>query len=459
MKEISDWTSKWKRQYPNDMSAWDAQYPDIDREYVTFYPCDIQYLDPEEILLDQEVGEKMHFYIHIPFCEYLCPFCFFNKYLFETKKVATYLEALKKEITWYSEKPFLQNQQGISVYFGGGTPAILSSRQLLDVLQHIKEYFSIAENAEITVEASPLSINEASARRIRDGGINRISIGVQSFNDEHLQGLHLHHNAEYCIDLVKSIQDLGLNVGIDLMYRLPDQTLFDWQRDLSVAVDLGVDTVSCYSLELPPHVKGEVFGQFVFPNLQEDVKMYYLTTDYLKEHGYHQYTIADFALPGKASLYVGQCWKAPQHEYIAFGAGAHSFVGGYVFYNIASLKYYLECINNSQVPILFGKKLTREEILSRYFVLGLKTLAVDTEIFEQLYNVKAEKAYGETIADLKQKGLIESEKTLLKLTRKGLVYVDNVSKAFYTPNNVGKSQPIGILLQDARPEDFISQTM
>jgi oxygen-independent coproporphyrinogen-3 oxidase len=453
----SDWLAEWKKLYPKEMYSWNAQYPDIDREYVTFYPCDVRYLDGNKILTEdgRMRKENIHLYVHIPFCKYICPFCFFNKYPFDATEAEIYIKCLKEEIYYYSKKPYLQNSHVISIYFGGGTPTVLSPIELTEIIHHIKEHYSISNNAEITVESNPLTIRKDVAEKLVANGVNRISIGVQSFNNNNLKRLHLLHRGEECVKLIKQLKSLGIRVGIDLMYRLPGETISDWERDLSTAVNLDVDTISCYSLELPPSVKERVFSDISLPNVEEDIKMYYFAIDYLKEHGYKQYTIADFSLPGKESSYVMNCWKAPQHEYLGFGAGAHSFIGGYVFYNIASLKYYTEWVKKKQLPILFGKKLTKEELMSRYFVLGVKTLSVDLRKFEQIFGINPMELYGNVINDLVNKNLIQIKGTLLKLTRKGLIYVDNISKSFYTENNKGRPQPVGILLQEKKPQDFM----
>lgn len=450
-----DWLAEWKERYPKEIYSWDAKYPDIDREYITFYPCDNQYLSGDEILAEKwEIKKDIHFYVHIPFCKYLCPFCFFNKYPFEANKSKEYIETLKREIYLYSKKPYLQSCRVISIYFGGGTPTTLSPSQILEILQYIKECFDVSENAEITVESTPFNINVEVAQKLVMGGINRISIGVQSFNDVFLQRLYLHHKGEYCKKVITVIKDLGVKVGIDLMYRLPNQTLSDWQKDLSIALNLNVDTISCYSLEFPPPAKEKVFSNVSLPRLDEDIKMYYFAIDYLKDNGYQQYTIADFCLLGRESSYVMNCWRAPQQEYLAFGAGAHSFIGGCVFYNIASLKYYSEWIKKSQLPILLGEKVTVEERMSRYFVLGVKALSVDLKKFEKKFGSRAQETYGDIMAELKERELIRLSETSMELTRKGMVYVDNISKKFYTINNKGKPQPVGILLQNMKPADF-----
>ena len=450
-----DWLSEWKRCYSKEIHSWNAKYPDIDREYITFYPCDVKYLDSDEILTELAGKEReLHLYIHIPFCKYLCPFCFFNKYQFDINKVKAYVKALKKEIFYYSRKPYMQNYCVISVYFGGGTPTVLSSKQILEIIQYMRKYFNISKNAEIAIETTPLNINERIVKELTMKDVNRISIGIQSFNNTLLQSIFLLHKGESCARIIKAIKDFGINVSIDLMYRLPNQTLFDWERDLSLATNLNVDTISCYSFELPPPVKEKKFANVSLPKIEDDIEMNNFAIDYLRSNNYRQYTIADFCLPQKESSYVMNCWKAPQHEYLGFGPGAHSFLGGYVFYNIASLKSYFEWIKKGKLPILFGKKLIKEEAMSRYFVLGVKCLSVDLQKFEQIFNVKAFKLYGKIFSNLQNKGLIKLDKTQLQLTRKGLIYVDNISKSFYTLNNKGKPQPVGILLQNMKPTNF-----
>jgi len=452
---VSDWLSEWKERYPREIRSWDAQYPDVDREYVTFYPCDVQRLDPDEMLTKSaEKGEKIHLYVHIPFCKYLCPFCFFNKYPYDVDKAEAYTKALKREIYYYSRKRYLQNCVVVSVYFGGGTPTVLSPNQIFEILQHIRKCFNVSKDAEITVESTPVTVNEGAIKDLAMSGINRISIGVQSFNDALLQQLYLRHKREQCKSAIRAVKDSGIDVGIDLMYRLPCQTLSDWEKDLSVAVDLNVDTISCYSLELPPPTKEKFFSKVSLPDLEEDVKMYYFAIDYLKDNDYRQYTVADFSMPHKESNYVLNCWKAPQDEYLAFGTGAHSFIGENIFYNIASLEYYFEWVEKERLPILFGKKMTKEEAMSRYFVLGVKCLSVDLQRFERIFGIEATELYGDIFNSLAGKGLIKVSETLLELTRKGLIYVDNISKSFYTQNNRGKPQPVGILLQNTKPTDL-----
>lgn len=452
-RTIRDWWLEWWEKHPERVKIRDAKYPEIDREYVVEYPCDYGYVDPRKIW-DKTYyrrEKQLNCYVHVPFCIRLCKFCIYNRYLYDPKLVNTYIKALKKEIEAYSKIEHVQDSLISTVYFGGGTPTVLTLEQFSGVFEHIKNCLNISEKAEITVEAHPKTVTATKLCGLQTIGINRVSFGVQTFNRKILEGSHLfYHKAKDSLYAIKMAKESGFdNIAIDLMYRLPAQTLEDWKQDLLQATELDLSSLSIYSLVLPPSL------DISQPNDELDVKMYQFAVDHFATHRYQQYTISDFSIPGKECAYLRNIFQAPQQEFLGFGAGAFSFIHGHVLLNIHSLKDYIAMIRLNRLPVLMGKELSIEEEVSRYVILGVKCLSVNARKFKEIFGVEINNIFGDVLDRLESLGLVTIGNTFIKLTEKGKIYVDNISKMFYTENNIGKRQSIGTLLQNVHlPQKF-----
>ncbi len=440
--------------YVADRENWKVEYPALEKEYIDTYPLSFGEIDPNEIW----TRDCLNLYVHIPFCKTICSFCAFNHSRFEQSKANRYLKALLKELDIYSKFPYIKERSIVTVYFGGGTPTSFASAKLRELIMALFGQFHVTEDAEITFEVHPLTIDTQKLTTLLTNRVNRISLGVQSFNNKLLKNVYLPQQESdnvQAVSLVKKGSN-SLMVNIDLMFRLPGETMKDWEEDLEKALDLKPDSLSCYSLDIYP---GTPLSERSPSQPQERIAndMYYRAVEILTKNGYVQYTKSDFALPGKECRYILNAWKAPQSEMIGFGAGAFSYiVNDYIYCNIADHEEYVKQIFQNTFPVLMGKKITTKEKMSKYLVIGVRCLRIDKKPFEQLYGFRIEEVFGEVIKDLEGKGLIETREDTIFVTDKGKIYVDNIAKAFYTEENERKHRPMGIELQRVYPQKYYS---
>lgn len=271
-------------------------------------------------------------YIHIPFCKSKCPYCDFNSYANMFDLAEDYTNAVIREMSEYPECRIG------TVYFGGGTPSSINPQYIAKILAAAKQHFDIAENAEITMEANPGTIENTAD--YKSAGINRISLGVQSFNDKLLKTLGRIHSGDVAKNAVMMFKNAGFdNISIDLMYSLPGQTPEMWKRDIETALSLPITHISCYGLKVEegtPFAKSGVTPQ----DEEADRALYHMLIDILKENGFAQYEISNFALTGFESRHNLVYWKCG--EYIGLGAGAHSYFDGSRYNNIYNVANYIK---------------------------------------------------------------------------------------------------------------------
>jgi oxygen-independent coproporphyrinogen-3 oxidase len=291
---------------------------------------------------------------------------------------------------------------------------------------------------------------------LKEVGVNRISFGVQSFNDHYLKILGRGHDALTARKALDLVLEAGFdNVAFDLMYRLPGQTIEEWKDDLDQAIRSGVHHISAYSLFVEPgsplarvQHKGKLLP---LPDDQTDLEMFRLTIEMLGEAGYELYTLYDFALAGKRCDHHIVNWHAPQAEYVGIGPGAFSFVRNgddeFVYGNINPLGKYFASLRQGKIPIDFGIHLSREEQMARYMVLGVNGLRIPKHPFAARFGVSLDEIYGQTIAQLEEWGLVENSVDSLDLTLRGKLYLANVGKSFCTERNRMKPHPAGVDLQ------------
>ena len=313
--------------------------------------------------------------------------------------------------------------------------------------------FQLEVGSEVTIEANPDTIDEEKLRALRDAGINRISFGVQSFDDHLLAVLGRTHGSEGAIRAIELARRIGFDdIAIDLIYRVPGQSIADWRLDLDMAIGLGVQHVSTYCLFLDPGTRlynETLVGRVAeYPDEQTEIAMYRLAQDRLGEAGYRHYTINDFALPQRASEHHLINWQAPQRSYVGLGPGAFGYVAGgegsYIYCTIHALREYLEALQQGSLPVRVGKRLELTDRLARYMVLGLRCLEVSKEKFRRTFALDMDEVFAEPLGRLLEWELIGSDVERVWMTDKGKHYASNVLKAFYTEENIGKPQPIGV---------------
>lgn len=362
-----------------------------------------------------------YLYMHIPFCIKKCVYCDFYSILFKAQIAENYIKALCKEIGM--RKCIAGNLQ--SVYIGGGTPTMLSEQQIAELFKTLHDSYSVNAKAEITIEANPRTITEGKAESLLKSGINRISIGVQSFIDAELKTLGRSHNADDAVKALSDARQAGFsNISLDLIYGIPGQKMDDWERSLGKAIELAPEHISAY--ELTPEVNTPLYedlqsGQLSLPDEETIAEMYYRCIDMLEENGYTHYEISNYAKPGYESIHNLNYWN--RGEYLGLGAGAHSFYHEQRMVNARDVQSYIESVNKGALPLAESNKITGEEALKELIFLGMrKTEGID------MRHIPTEKkaAINKAVDELLPHGLAEFADNRLRLTRKGLLLSNEV---------------------------------
>lgn len=371
-------------------------------------------------------------YIHIPFCHQICHYCDFNKVFFENQPVDEYIETLGQELQY-------MKNEGISfaaletVFIGGGTPTSLSAQQLERLLEIIHKFVNVDQLIEFTTEANPDELTKDKLKVLKAGGINRLSLGVQSFDADLLKQIGRTHNPQDPIRVIEEARAIGFdNISIDLMYALPNHTIETWQHTLDQAFKLNLDHFSGYSLIVEPKT---VFynlmnkGKLPLPGEDIEAEMLHMLIDQMEEHGYPQYEISNFAKPGKASLHNLLYWQ--NEEYAGVGAGAHGYINGVRYSNIGPIKHYMNTVSEGKRPILNTHTVTETEAMEEEMFLGLRKVnGVSIEHFNQKFGHSLEEVYEEELKDLVNRSLLLKEDGYYKLTKTGLFRGNEVFQQF-----------------------------
>jgi len=358
-------------------------------------------------------------YVHIPFCQYICHYCDFVKRVPKNKEmIDQYLVALKQEILSYQHH-FSSIE---TIYIGGGTPSMLDLDQLTFLLDILKDLKPI----EYTIEVNPESYTKEKGLLFKSYGINRVSLGVQTFNQKLLSYLNRGHTNDMVYEVIKHLKDIGIsNVSIDLIYAIPGQTIEDLKEDLNIISKLDILHVSCYTLILEE--KTYFYHQYLkglFHEVEEDIEatMYELVTSTLKNQGFEHYEISNYAKDKKYSMHNMIYWTLGQ--YIGVGLGAHGFVDGYRTYNERHLQKYLI------KPIKESIMQTKKDLIQDELIFGLRKIeGVDLKSLEEKYDINLFELYP-GLKDKIELGLVTIENDYLKLTSKGLLLGNQVFMVF-----------------------------
>ena len=369
-------------------------------------------------------------YVHIPFCDHKCIYCDF--YSIITKdNVSSYKDALIKEISHYAHL-YSGKCSITSIYFGGGTPSLMEPGYLRDIIHHIKNKFPVSDDPEITMETNPGTVNNEKLIDFLNSGINRISIGIQSFNEEELKFLTRIHDKETAIRTVMNASEVGFkNISVDLIFNLPGQTKEIWTNNLEIAASLPVQHMSAYSLILE---KGTILNKMVLDGkvqIQEedyDADLYEITIDYLEQKGFTQYEVSNFAKPGFECLHNNAYWR--YKNYLGFGTSAHSFVNNKRWWNYSSLKMYKAEIEEKGTAEANHEIITPKNSIDEYIMLALRSFGIQLSDLEKRFGnewMKKNKKYLQVLSD---NNLITSKDNWLKLTKKGYAICDEIISKF-----------------------------
>lgn len=358
-----------------------------------------------------------------------------------------YAEAIKKEFSLYS--PELKDYGIISIFFGGGTPTVLESGQLIEILESCRGLFNLTADAEITIEANPETFTADKLRELRKGGFNRISIGVQSFNDRLLKRLGRIHDSKKAYQGILSARDAGVeNISIDLMFGIPDETLSDWESDIKTAIELKPEHISTYNLTIE---KGTQFWSetqakacgYRLPDEDKQLEMYEKCIGLLIKSGYEHYEISNFAKKGKKCLHNQIYWR--NEEYLGIGAGAYSYINGERRWNVKSPMEYIKRIEiasalpRNDIPSAFSyqtlvagsERLEMKGVMGETIMMGLRMLeGINLQNFKKRFGVEIQSTFSDVISRLLSNNLIIFDNGNLKLTHKGLLFYNDVSAEF-----------------------------
>jgi oxygen-independent coproporphyrinogen-3 oxidase len=374
-------------------------------------------------------------YLHIPFCKSRCSYCDFATDVYrDSGAVERYVHALRREIEVFREhdpESKTQNLEPIdSVYFGGGTPSLLSPAQVELLLSTVRNVFEVSPSSEITMEMNPATVTAESLAAYRSLGVNRASFGVQTFNDDALKLLARGHDANDARTTYRLLRETGFeNVSFDLIAGLPGQSMDDWKRNLDEAIAMDPEHMSLYLLEVhqgTPLAEQLRSGRRPMPDEELAAEMYELMIDRLSAPGYEQYEISNFAKPGFESRHNSKYWTLD--PVFGFGVSAHSFDGEQRYANDRDTASYV-----SKVEDAGSAEISREVIdaSSEFIFLGLRlTKGIDPDEYLARFGDNLESKYDEEIGRAISDGLLEDTNGLLRLTRRGMLYSNEVFSIF-----------------------------
>ncbi|MGM7683096.1 radical SAM family heme chaperone HemW [Cytobacillus sp. Hm23] len=372
-------------------------------------------------------------YIHIPFCEHICHYCDFNKVFLKGQPVNEYINSLEEEMHQTFER--YPSNDIRSIFVGGGTPTAINIKQLERLLESIKRYIKpVNDKLEFTFEANPgETLTKEKIKLLYEAGVNRISFGVQSFDNKILQQIGRVHRKEDIFKSVDWAKEVGFNnVNLDLMYSLPGQTISQVDETLQEAFSLNVDHFSAYSLIVEPKT---VFfnlqkkGKLHLPSQEDELTMFEHVIEQMKKHGYNQYEISNFAKPGMESVHNLTYWN--NEEYYGFGAGAHSYIDGKRITNAGPLNKYITEVARHGQGAIESHEVTLQEKMEEEMFLGLRKIkGVSKVAFFNKFNEDIHDRFHSQIIEQQRKGLLEEDKHYIRLTHRGMLLGNEVFQSF-----------------------------
>ena len=365
-------------------------------------------------------------YVHIPFCTQICYYCDFSKVFIKNQPVDAYLEHLIQETRSYEIGKLR------TLYIGGGTPTALSAQQLAYLLTELPKVMDLSEVEEFTIEANPGDLDPDKIAVLKDSQVNRVSLGVQTFDNKMLKKIGRSHKEQDIYDNIRHLKQAGFdNISIDLIYALPGQTMDQVKENVAKAIDLDIPHMSLYSLILENHT---VFmnrmrrGKLPLPKEELEAEMFEYIIEELEKAGFEHYEISNFSKPGFESRHNLVYWD--NAEYYGLGAGASGYVDGIRYKNHGPIRHYLEAVEAGKARIT-EEHLTLEEKMEEELFLGLrKKTGVSKASFEEKFGVSFDQRYGQVVASLTEQGLLVPDDKQVRMTKRGLFLGDTVAEKF-----------------------------
>ena len=365
-------------------------------------------------------------YVHIPFCTQICYYCDFSKVFIKNQPVDSYLEHLIEEYHSYDIKKLR------TLYIGGGTPTALSAPQLAFLLEKLTDKLDLSYLEELTIEANPGDLDQEKIAVLKDSSVNRVSLGVQTFNDRMLKQIGRSHLEKDIYENIANLKKAGFdNISIDLIYALPKQTMEDVKTNVAKAIALDIPHMSLYSLILENHT---VFmnrmrrGKLPLPKEDLEAEMFEYIIAELEKAGFEHYEISNFSKPGFESRHNLMYWD--NAEYYGIGAGASGYVDGVRYKNHGPIRHYLQAVEAGNARVQ-EEVLTLKEQMEEEMFLGLrKKSGVSKKRFEEKFGLSFEDQYGAVVSELTERGLLVPDRDIVRMTKQGLFWGDTVAEKF-----------------------------
>ena len=365
-------------------------------------------------------------YVHIPFCTQICYYCDFSKVFIKNQPVDSYLEHLIEEYNSYDIKKLR------TLYIGGGTPTALSACQLAFLLEKLTDKLDLSYLEELTIEANPGDLDQEKIAVLKESPVNRVSLGVQTFNDRMLKQIGRSHSEKDIYENIANLKKAGFdNISIDLIYALPKQTMEDVKTNVAKAIALDIPHMSLYSLILENHT---VFmnrmrrGKLPLPKENLEAEMFDYIISELEKAGFDHYEISNFSKPGFESRHNLMYWD--NAEYYGIGAGASGYVDGVRYKNHGPIRHYLQAVEAGNARVQ-EEVLTLNEKMEEEMFLGLrKKSGVSKKRFEEKFGLSFEDQYGAVVSELTEQGLLVPDRDIVRMTKQGLFLGDTVAEKF-----------------------------
>lgn len=374
-----------------------------------------------------ENKKELSLYIHIPFCKQKCFYCDFPSYASVDYLREDYVEALCKELERKAIKYKIK-----SIFIGGGTPSYLETKEIVKILKSINK-LNLSDDMEFTMECNPGALEEEKLKAMLDGGVNRISMGLQAVQNSLLKEIGRIHSFKQFEENFRLARKVGFkNINVDLMFGLPNQSLEEWKESLEVIARLNPEHISAYSLIIE---EGTAFynlwerNKLILPSEEEERDMYSITKNILKEHGYHQYEISNYAKVGRECYHNKVYWR--NEDYLGIGSASTSFIDGKRIKNIENVKAYIDKINSEEDVIEDITINTLDDSMEEFVFMGLRMIeGINVNEFNKRFGVNIESIYKDVIDKNINKKLLVLESENLRLTEKGIELSNSVMSDF-----------------------------
>ncbi len=408
------------------------------RRMISTYPFKYTYTKPEVFFK----RDKVALYVHIPFCLKKCHYCSYISSVNSDEEFREqYVQALCKEIRSFAKIECYPNYSVETIYFGGGTPSMLSAKQINDILNACKETFQFLDGIEMCMEFDPSTVTEDKLQKYKEIGFNRISFGVQSFNDTVLKACNRSHSSQEAKDAINLAKKYGFsNFNIDLIYPLQYQSMENLEQTLLETINLKPAAITAHVLEVWPKTKiSRLLKEqgYKFPTYEEEIKMTNKTYDILEANGFKRWSTCGYYHPERTNhycLFMDYYWRT--YSMIGFGASAKTVLGQHIYTKVSSINEYMKRINNNESALDFSVKMTKRQEMLRVIIRGLKACFIEKEHFWMRFGVSLNAIFGEEIKYLVEKGWLLDLEDKITLTRAGQVYDRDVYSIFYTEDDM-----------------------